>query len=302
MSIRDEILRLKAEKNAIIMAHNYQRPEVQDIADFLGDSFALARKARETDADVIIFCGVDFMAEAAAILNPDKTVVHANGESRCPMAGMVDLDKLRKMKEEHPDAKVVAYVNTTAETKAESDVCCTSANAVRIVEKIDADEIIFIPDRHLGEYVQSQVPHKRIILWPGYCYAHEEITPELITNLKKAHPEAEVMIHPECPMETIALADHVFSTGGMVRHAGESEAREFIVGTEEGMAYRLKKLYPEKTFYPVEQSICHNMKKIHLEDVLRALETLEPVVAVPENIAERAKIPLELMLELGRSD
>lgn len=302
MSIRDEILRLKTEKNAIIMAHNYQRPEVQDIADFLGDSFALARKARETDADVIIFCGVDFMAEAAAILNPDKTVVMANRESRCPMAGMVDLEKLRKMKEEHPNAKVVAYVNTTAETKAESDVCCTSANAVRIVEKIDADEIIFIPDRHLGEYVQSQVSHKKVILWPGYCYAHEEIVPELITNLKNEHPDAVVMIHPECPMETIKMADHVFSTGGMVRYAGESEAREFIVGTEEGMAYRLQTLFPDKRFYAVEQSVCHNMKKIHLEDVLKALETLEPAVKIPEGIAERAKIPLELMLELGRSD
>jgi len=302
MSIKDDILRLKEERNAIIMAHNYQRPEVQDIADFLGDSFALAQKARETDADVIIFCGVDFMAESAAILNPNKTVVHANRESRCPMAGMVDLRELREMKAKHPDAKVVSYVNTTAETKAESDVCCTSSNAVRIVEKIDADEVIFVPDRHLGEYIRSRVPDKKVILWPGYCHAHERITPEIIRELKEAHPNAEVMVHPECPMETIALADHVFSTGGMVNYAGESDGEEFIVGTEEGMAYRLKKLYPEKTFYPVEQSICHNMKRIHLEDVLRALETLEPVVTVPEDIAERARKPLELMLELGRSD
>lgn len=302
MSIRDDILRLKEEKNAIIMAHNYQRPEVQDIADFLGDSFALAQKARETDADVIIFCGVDFMAESAAILNPDKTVVHANGESRCPMAGMVNLKELREMKAKHPDAKVVSYVNTTAETKAESDVCCTSANAVRIVEKIDADEVIFVPDRHLGEYVQSQVPQKKVIPWPGYCHAHERITPEVIREMKEAHPNAEVMVHPECPMETIELADHVFSTGGMVRYAAESEASEFIVGTEKDMAYRLKTLYPEKTFYPVEESVCYNMKKIHLEDVLRALETLTPVVKIPEEIAERARKPLELMLELGRSD
>ncbi len=300
--IKRRILELKKENNAIILAHNYQIPDIQDLADFLGDSLALAIKAKETEADVIVFCGVDFMAETAAILNPGKKVIIPDLSARCPLASMVDPDGLRKLKEKHPDAAVVSYVNTTAETKALSDYCCTSANAVKVVESIPEKKVIFTPDRNLGAYVQRFVKDKEIILWPGFCATHDRLTVEDFMELKRKHPDAEIMAHPECRPEVIDIADHVFSTGGMVKHAVDSDKREFIVGTEKEMAYRLRKECPDKVFYTIDKAICPTMKKITLEKLLRALETLSPVVTVPEDIAEKARIPIERMIAIGRGE
>ncbi len=300
--LKERILRLKEERNAVILAHNYQIPDIQDIADFLGDSLALAIKAKEIEAEVIVFCGVDFMAETAAILNPDKTVIIPDTKAKCPLAGMVDAEGLRKMKEEHPDAAVVSYVNTTAETKALSDYCCTSANAVEVVKAVPNKKVIFTPDRNLGAYVKSQVKDKEIILWPGFCATHDALRVEDFMQLKKEHPEAEILAHPECRPEVLEIADHVFSTGGMVKHVRSSPSKEFIVGTEKDMAYRLKKENPDKIFYTIDKAICPTMKKITLENLLEALENMAPVVKVPEELAEKAKVPIERMIEIGRGE
>lgn len=303
MSITERIVQLKKERNAVILAHNYQRPEVQDVADFIGDSLALCMQAQKTGAEVIIFCGVDFMAESAVILNPDKIVVHPEKESRCPMAAMVDAESLKAEKEKYPDAAVVSYVNTTAAVKAESDICCTSANAVKVIESLPNKRIIFVPDQNLAMYVKRFVKDKEIIPWPGYCIVHQNyIQKDLILKLKKEHPGAEVMVHPECTPDVIDIADSVFSTEGMVRHAMNSKSKKFIVGTEEGLTYRMKKLMPEKNFYPIPQAICVNMKKITIEKVLGSMETLGPKVTIPEDIVQRARQPLERMIKIGRRD
>ncbi len=300
ITIQTRLATLKKKHNILILAHNYQRPEIQDAADFVGDSLDLAIKATKSNADVIVFCGVSFMAEAAKILNPDKTVVLPDPTATCPMANMVSPTDLRTLKNKHPKAAVLAYINTNAEVKALADLCCTSANGVEMARSIKEQEIIFIPDKNLGHYIQQQVPEKTLILWPGYCHTHQDILPEDITKLKAAHPKAEVLVHPECRPEVIALADHAFSTNGMVSHAKTSQATEFIIGTEQGLCYRLQKENPGKCFYELSKAYCPNMKKITIEKLLNSMETLEPEVHVPDPIMHKAKIPLQRMMDLGR--
>ena len=296
------IKELKQKKNAIILAHNYQIPEVQDIADFIGDSLDLATKATKTDAKNIIFCGVDFMAESAKILNPNKNVIIPDIEAECPMANMVNPNDLQNLKNDHPDAKVVAYINTTAKTKTLSDICCTSANGEIVVKSLISKKVIFVPDRNLGLYVQRFVKDKEMILWPGICPTHHKIRKEELLKLKEKHPNAEILVHPECRPEVIDTADYAFSTNGMVNHAKTSDKREFIIGTEKDLCYRLKKENPNKTFYPLKTAICPNMKKITLEKVLNSLETLEPKIVLPDEIMKKAKQPLYRMMEVGRRD
>ncbi len=299
MEIAEKIKKLKEERNAIILAHNYQRPEVQDVADYVGDSLGLAIEASKTDAGVIVFCGVDFMAESAKILNPDKIVLHPEMQARCPMAAMVDAEALKKLKEEKR-MDVVAYVNTTAEVKAIADICCTSANAVKVVKSMP-DGVIFIPDENLGKYVKRFVD-KEMILWPGFCPTHCKIKKSDVISLKKMHPEAEILVHPECLPEVIDIADFVYSTGGMVKHVKKSSKREFIVATERELCYRLGKENPDKIFYYVEKAVCPNMKKITLEKVLKSLENLAPRIELSEEIMEKARLPVERMIKIGRSD
>ena len=291
-----EILALKGERQATILAHNYQMPEVQDVADLVGDSLELSRAAARLDSEVIIFCGVDFMAETAAILSPQKTVVLPEKGAWCPMAHMITPEQLCDLKALHPEAAVVCYVNSTAEIKAESDVCCTSANGVQVVDSLSEKEVIFVPDRNLAAYVARHTD-KKIIPWNGYCYVHDHLTAEEVQAARAEHPNAAVLVHPECRPEVIDQADFVYSTAGMGRHAKASAAKEFIIGTETGMIYRLKKENPEKQFYPLStNAICQNMKKTDLALVLQALQTLQPQVTVPEEIAVRARQSIERML------
>ncbi len=298
-SLVEKILKLKKARNAVILAHNYQLGEVQDIADFVGDSLELSQNAAKTEAEVIVFCGVHFMAETASILCPDKTVLLPDMHAGCPMADMVTAESLREKKNEYPEATVVAYVNTTAEVKAESDICCTSANAVKLVQKLEAKQILFIPDQYLGHYISTQTG-KEMILWPGYCPTHGRIQAADILRLRREHPQAEVMVHPECRPEVIELADMVLSTGGMCRHVKVSQAREIIVGTEVGIIHRLRKENPAKAFIPVsEQAICPRMKLITLETILWCLEDMAPQVKVPEQIRLRAKAAVDKMLQVG---
>ncbi len=294
----EKIENLKKERNAVFLVHNYQLGEVQDIADFIGDSLELSQKAAGTGADVIVFCGVHFMAETASIICPDKTVLLPDLHAGCPMADMITAKYLREKKKEYPKAKVVCYVNTPAEVKAESDICCTSANAVKIVEKLaDAEQIIFVPDKNLGDFVARQTG-REMILWPGYCPTHTRIRPEDISRLKTEYPQAKTIIHPECLQEARALADAVLSTGGMIRFARETDAREIIVGTEIGILHRLRKENPDKRFIPAsEQAVCPRMKLITLETVLWSLENMENEVKVPDEIRLKAKIAVDRMLE-----
>lgn len=292
------ILELKEQRKAIILAHNYQLGEVQDVADFVGDSLELSQKAAKTDAEVIVFCGVHFMAETASILCPERTVLLPEVTAGCPMADMITAEDLRKRKQELPEATVVCYINSPAEVKAESDFCCTSANAVQIVNSLEAQEVLFVPDRYLGHYVSTQ-SHKKIHLWPGFCPTHARILPEDIIRLKKDYPRARVIVHPECQPEVITQADEVLSTSGMCRFAQVTEAEEIIVGTEIGILHRLRKENPGKKFITIsEQAICPTMKLITLDDVVRALEGLEYEVKVPENIRVRAKSAVDRMLEI----
>jgi quinolinate synthase len=300
--IENEIIKLKTEKNAVILAHNYQIPQVQDLADFVGDSLALAVQATKVESDLIIFCGVDFMAESAKILNPQKTVVHPNPKAKCPMAAMVDVEGLRLAKQKDPEAVVVSYVNTTALVKTETDICCTSANAVKVINSIPEDTILFVPDSNLGLYAQRFLPEKKFIFWPGYCHVHQDISVEQIEDLKKAHPDAVVLVHPECSPDVIDSADFALSTEGMVRHCASSDSKEFIIGTEEGLVHRLKKENHYKIFYSIPDAICPNMKKITLEDTLNALKTLEPVVDLSEEVIKKARSPLDRMVAIGRGD
>ena len=303
----EKIEKLKKQHNAIILAHNYQLPEIQDIADLLGDSLDLAKKATKTDAENIIFCGVGFMAESAKILNPEKNVIIPDINARCPMAAMVNPEKLiklkqKQLKQKHPDAEVVAYINTTAEVKALSDICCTSSNGVKIVKSINSKKIIFIPDQNLGNYIRKQVENKEIIIWPGFCATHQNIRKTDIIKLKKEHPNAEILVHPECRMEVIDISDYAFSTNGMVNHVKKSDKKEFIIGTEKELCYRLKKENPNKNFYPVKSAICPNMKKITLDKVLKSLENLEPKIILSDEIMEKAYKPLKRMMDVGRGD
>lgn len=293
------ILSLKRERRAVILAHNYQLGEVQDIADFVGDSLELSQRAAETDAAVIVFCGVHFMAETASILCPEKVVLLPDEHAGCPMADMITPERLRQKKNEHPQAVVVCYVNSSAEVKAESDICCTSANAIPIVESLDAEEIIFVPDQYLGQYVSARTG-KKMILWPGFCPTHARITADRVRELKQEYPRARLVVHPECRPEVISLADEVLSTGGMCRYAQRDDVKEMIVGTEIGIIHRLRKENPGKRFIPIsEQAICPNMKSITLEKVRWALEAMEPEVRVPEEIRVKAKVAVDRMLAIG---
>ena len=299
-ALLEKIKNLKKSRNAVFLVHNYQLGEIQDIADFVGDSLELSQKAAKTEADVIVFCGVHFMAETASILCPDKIVLLPDRHAGCPMANMITVTRLKEQKKEQPRATVVCYVNSTAAVKAESDVCCTSANAVRIVEKLaDAEEIMFVPDQYLGNYVAAQTGRK-MILWPGYCPTHVRIQPRDITRLKTEYPRAKVVAHPECRPEVTALADVVLSTGGIIRFASETEAEEIIVGTEIGILHRLKKENPGKKFIAAsEQAVCPRMKLITLETILWSLENMTHQVKVPERIRLRAKAAVDKMLEVG---
>lgn len=299
-SLIAKILDLKKKRNAVILAHNYQLGEVQDIADFVGDSLDLSQRAASTDADVIVFCGVHFMAETASILCPDKTVLLPDMNAGCPMANMITAERLQNEKRKHPEAMVVCYVNSPAEVKAESDICCTSANAVKVVANLEAKEVLFVPDQYLGHYVSTETD-KKMVLWPGFCPTHARIRSEYIVELRQAYPRAKVMVHPECRPEVIALADEVLSTSGMIKFAMKEEVKEVIVGTELGIIFRLRKENPDKRFIPVsEQAVCPNMKLINLEKVLWSLEEMAPEVKVPEEIRLKAKAAVDKMLEVGR--
>lgn len=298
--IVEKIARLKAERGAVVLAHNYQPPEVQDIADRLGDSLDLSRYAAEVDARAIVFCGVHFMAETAAILAPGKTVLLPEPSAGCPMADMMTAEDLRALKAKHPGAAVVTYVNSTAEVKAETDVCCTSANAVEVVRSIPADrKIIFGPDKYLGGWVSRQTGRK-MVLWQGHCPTHQKIYPEQIEELRKIFLDAVVMAHPETNPAVTEAADVVLGTGGMIRYVRESAATTFIVGTEIGMVYRLKKEFPDRQFVAASKhALCPNMKKITLEKVAASLERMEPAIAVPPEIAGRALTAIRRMIEIG---
>ncbi len=298
----EKIMKLKKEREAVFLVHNYQLPEVQDVADYLGDSLGLSQKAAQSKAKVILFCGVHFMAETASLLCPDKIVLIPELEAGCPMANMIDGEGLQKIKKKNPGVPVVSYVNTTAEVKAESDVCCTSANAAKVVNSLDPGELIFVPDKYLGRYVQTQTD-KRLILWEGYCPVHIRILKEDILKLKEEHPEAEVVVHPECRPEVIALADRVLSTTGMCHYVCETQAVELIIGTEVGILHRLRKENPDKIFYPAsDRAVCDNMKKITLEKVLWSLEEMKYEVKVEGEIKERARKAIKRMLQYSRTD
>ncbi len=298
-TLEEKIIALKKKRRAIILAHNYQLPEVQDVADFRGDSLELSRIAAQTDASVIVFCGVHFMAETASILSPAKKVIMPDLHAGCPMANMITAEDLRKLKREHPRAVTIGYVNTSAEVKAELDVCCTSTNAVAVVNAFkDKEEIIFVPDKYLADYV-SKKTGKKLIAWNGFCPTHIRILPEDIKRERKFHPFAKVMVHPECLPAVVALADAALSTSQMSKYALESEAKEFIVGTEVGLIYRLKKDNPSKEFYPAsEAAVCPNMKRTTQEKIFWALEELKEEVKVPEEIRCRARDAIERMLKI----
>ena len=320
--IIEEILKLKDLRRAVLLAHNYQRDEVQEIADFVGDSLELSRKAAGVDCDVIVFCGVNFMAESASILSPEKTVLLPELDANCPMADMIRVEgerkvwksfpgyeqqpafvfphgyTLRDIKAEHPGLPVVTYVNTTADVKAESDICCTSANVVKVIESLPGSEVICIPDRNLSAWAATKT-NKKIISWDGFCHVHDRVTAEDARRARREHPDAVLMAHPECRLEVLELADHVTSTSGMLRHAGSSSAGEFVVGTEVGLMYRLRKENPGKVFHPLRKDmICPNMKKTRLTSVLKALREMKHAISVPEDVRVRAKKALDRMLEI----
>jgi quinolinate synthase len=294
-----DINRLRVERKAVILAHNYQRGDVQDVADFCGDSLGLSRQAAATEAEVIVFCGVHFMAQTAKLLSPNKTVLLPELEAGCPMADMITPGSLRRFKGEHPGLPVVAYVNTTAEVKAECDICCTSANAVEVVRSLDAEAVLFVPDRNLGRWVQKHVPEKQVICYDGCCPTHEFITGEMIAQARREHPEAIVMAHPECLEEVVEAADVVRSTSGMLKYARESEAQEFIVATEMGILHPLQQDSPGKRFWPMFVALCPNMKLTTLESLKRSLEEGRYVIEVAEEIAAPARVTVERMVAVG---
>jgi quinolinate synthase len=298
--VSQEIKRLAKERKAILLAHNYQRPEIQDIADLTGDSLELSMKAAKTDADVIVFCGVHFMAETASIVSPEKTVLIPRKDAGCPMADMITPELLDVRLHELGAMPVVTYVNSTAAVKARSSICCTSANVVKIVNSMTEEELLMTPDRNLAQYAASKTT-KKIHYWDGYCPIHDQLTAEDVRASKAAHPEALLMAHPECRPEVLALADAVLSTSGMLRFAKESEATSFIVGTEEGLLYPLQRANPNKKFYSASDTMrCEDMKKTTLKDVLRALETMQDEVKVPEDIRVKAVRSVGKMLEISQ--
>ena len=300
MNIVESIQKLKKEKNAVILAHNYQLPEVQDIADFVGDSLGLSMAAAKTDADVIVFCGVHFMAETAKILSPSKTVLLPDSEAGCPMADMIDAQRLRALQVKHPGAVTVCYVNTTAEVKACCDYCCTSGNALKMAQHIlkKHQQIIFVPDQYLSRYVSDQID-RPFINWEGYCPIHARILPEDIRRAKQLHPKAKVLVHPECKPELTGLADLVASTEKMCSFVHDDPSTEFIIGTEVGILHRIQKENPTKKLYPAsDQALCDDMKKINLEKILRSLQTMTHEITVPQATMDRARGAIERMLEI----
>jgi quinolinate synthase len=296
--LKNKIRESAKEKNAVILAHNYQPPEIQDIADLCGDSLELSIRASRTDADIIVFCGVHFMAETASILSPKKKVLLPRLDAGCPMANMVTADALKTKIAHHPGMPVVTYVNSTADVKALTTICCTSANSINVINSLEADEVLMVPDRNLARYTATKT-NKTIHYWNGFCPIHDRLAREDVLKRKETHPEAIFMAHPECRMEILELADLVTSTSGMLRYAKESESMEFIVGTEVGLLYPLQKENPGKKFYPAsEDMLCPDMKKITLEDVIKALEEFKPEVKVPEGIREPAFEAVRRMIEI----
>ena len=295
----EQIEKLKARRGAVILAHNYQPGEIQDLADFTGDSLGLSIRASETDADVIVFCGVRFMAETAAILSPEKTVLLPDKSAGCPMADMITAEQLHRLKKENPDALVVCYVNSSAEVKAESDYCCTSANAVEVVNSLPEDRrILFVPDQHLGQFVAERTGRK-LVLWPGYCTTHVLITTDDVRAAKAKYPDAIVMAHPECNEPVKEFSDELLSTGQMLKFAAKSTAKRFIIATEKGIIHTLKKQNPESEFFPVtERAICPNMKKITTDKIIGSLQDMQFKITVPETICIKAKKALDRMVEI----
>lgn len=299
--IIEKIRQLKEEKNAVILAHYYVPDEVQAIADYIGDSFYLSKVAKETEADIIVFCGVAFMGESAAILNPDKKVLMPDIHADCAMAHMVDINKLEELRKKYEDLAVVCYINSTAEIKSYSDVCVTSANAIKVIEHLPNENIFFIPDGNLGRYVKEQLPQKNVILNDGYCPVHAAMTREAVLKEKEKHPHAKVLVHPECTKELLDEADYIGSTSGIINYAAKDDGDEYIIGTEIGVFYELKKQNPDKKFYTLQKPpVCADMKFVTLEKVLDALEHETNEVTVSEDLREKALLPLERMLELAK--
>ena len=301
MNLIDDIKLLKKKRNAVILAHNYQIEDVQNVADYVGDSFYLSKVAQEVEADVIVFCGVHFMAETAYLLAPEKKILLPEINAGCPMADMVDIEGLRRLKEQHPTATVVSYVNTSAEVKAESDVCCTSSNAIKIISQIENDKIIFLPDRNLGNYVAQNFPDKEFILWDGYCITHEKIVPDDVLKVKNKYPQAKFLMHPECNPSVVDMADFTGSTSEIIDYAVNSEDEVFVIGTEMGVLCKLQSLCKNKQFFILHPGlVCPNMKKTNLGSVYDALLNNQHQITIKQEIAEKAIIPLQKMMELGR--
>lgn len=297
-TVQQQIQEFKAKKNAVILAHLYQPGDVQDIADIVGDSFELSRKAKEVQADVIVFCGVYFMAESAKILNPNKTVLLPVLSAGCPMADMVTPEDVLALREQYPKAAVVCYVNSSAAVKAVSDVCCTSSNAVRIVQSLAEKQVIFVPDRNLGHFVSRHTPDKEIILFQGFCPTHERVDVEMVSSARAARPGAPVLVHPECPPAVVDAADYAGSTAQIIDYAGKSDQQEFIIGTEQGILHRLGKLYPQKKFWLLSPRLfCVNMKKTGLDDVLHSLEAMTNAIELDDETIRRAALCLDRMLK-----
>lgn len=300
-NIVSQIEKLKKEKNAVILAHYYVNDEVQKIADYIGDSYYLAKIAKEVPQQVICFCGVSFMGESAKILNPEKTVVMPDPDADCPMAHMVDIDRIKEVREQYEDVAVVCYINSQADIKQYADVCVTSSNAMKIVNALPNKNIFFIPDENLGRYLASQLPDKNFIFNDGFCHVHKSIHKDEVLKAKVARPDALVLAHPECTMEVLALADYIGSTSGIIDYATASDAKEFIICTEMGVFYELNQKNPEKKFYSVgHRQFCPNMKRITLEKVLASLENLAPEVELDEELSKKAEYPLNRMLELAK--
>ena len=298
--IIEKIQKLKKEKNAIVLAHCYQNVEVDEVADFVGDSLYLSQQAAKTDADIIVFAGVYFMAETAKILSPDKKVLLPRLEAGCQMADMINLQQIREFKAKHPNIPVVCYVNSTAEVKSESDICCTSANAVKVVKSMNVPKVLFVPDTYLGTYVGEQLKDVEVITYPGCCPTHLRIRPEDILEQKKVYPDAEVLVHPECHKEVVKLADFVGSTTGIMKRAKESSAKTFIIVTELGVVERLERDFPDKKFVLVSpKAVCANMKWIHLEDILNSLEAEQHEIDVDPELAKKAYAPIEKMVSIN---
>lgn len=301
---RDELIQkirdLKIKRNAVIVAHNYQTDDVQEIADVVGDSFALSKYCASNEADVVVFCGVHFMAESAKILSPEKTVLLPELDAGCPMAEMVTAEDLIEAKKKYPDAAVVCYINSTAEVKAECDVCCTSSNALNVINALDEKNIIFVPDKNLGHYVSKMVPEKNIILWEGFCPTHHRIRSSDVKSIKELHPDALLLVHPECQPEIVEMADYVGSTKQIIDFAQQSSHSKFIIGTEMGVMYKLKKDNPEKTFYLLSTGlVCANMKKTTLKSIYDSLNEMKYNIELEEDIRTRAKKCLDRMLSIG---